>query len=457
MFNFKQLKLVKRCDSDSHSSFVGIRRAADGDLEFRLPQGFDHFPEQDFEQTKRLFFKMYRTFKKFERDNTRDSTDKTPKGKDNAKRQNHAYRFKDAEDNDVILYSKIDLIENILTAYHELALNTLERRVGQDERVDYAKLEQYLHRAVYLPNDVIYIDEMDLPRQTLQYESVTLIHLFCFIVAELYTEMELTTKVRVKELAAYFIQQQLKHEQSLFKEAVFLDTIHQLKTVLHEIDKYTVYKDDDYWRLYEAIELFLYGELDMETPDENGVYWGISNFSAVWEDMCATWAFATQPHIIIYADTNIMFNRKRVANAKSAGYFPIYKKENFNDPFFIEFRGQKRWMRPDLVLSGSYDIFQIYDWKYMKGDCFTSYNKKVQRDVTKQLCYGLPLEKLALKSGLSYGEFIIALNFFIPWFYVEYEENYHYIGDYMEDDVHPTIQIIKGNFSLIQAIYLSHD
>ena len=62
MFNFKTLKLTKRCDSESTNSFVGIRRNENGELEFRLPHGFDDFPENDFDATKEPFFKMYRTF-----------------------------------------------------------------------------------------------------------------------------------------------------------------------------------------------------------------------------------------------------------------------------------------------------------------------------------------------------------------------------------------------------------
>jgi hypothetical protein len=154
----------------------------------------------------------------------------------------------------------------------------------------------------------------------------------------------------VQELAHRFSEQHLSHEESLFNEETFETTIRTLKGVLDDIDKRTAYKDEDYWRLYDAIETFLYGELDMEKPDELGTFWGISNFSSVWEDMCATWAFANYKDLIVYADTNIIFKGKRIANAKSANYFPIYKKEDFDDPFFIEFRGKKRWMRPDLVM-----------------------------------------------------------------------------------------------------------
>ncbi len=349
MFDFKTLKLCSPEQDGSFSSFVGIRRN-NKELEFRLPRGFSEFPSNNFDETKRLFFRMYSTFRKFERDNTSLKLDERAAGKDNISMQSNGYRFKDKESNDVILYSKITLIENLLEAYRDLALDVIERRIGQDEKVDYSKIEHYLHKAVYLPNDVIFIDEMDLTRQTLQYEAMKLIDLFCFILTELQAELEQETDTRVQELAHRFSEQHLSYDQSLFVEETFEITIQTLKNVLDDVDKRTVYKDDDYWRLYEAIELFLYGELEMEKPQENGIFWGINNFSSIWEDMCATYAFAT--FNVIYADTNIVFNGEYIANAKSAGYFPIFKKPDFNDLFFIEFRGKKRWMRPDLIHSG---------------------------------------------------------------------------------------------------------
>jgi hypothetical protein len=466
MFNFKTLKLTKRCDSESTNSFVGIRRNENGEVEFRLPHGFDDFPENDFEATKDLFFKMYRTFKKFERDNWRhNSLDTRSAGKDQVQKEKDGYRFKNKEDNDVVLYSKIALIENLLAVYRDLALDQMERRIGADEKVDYSKIDRYLDRAIYLDKHVIYIDEMDLPRQTLRYESTTLIDLFCFIVTELQNELEQDIEPRVQELAHRFSEQHLSHEESLFNEETFETTIRTLKGVLDDIDKCTAYKDEDYWRLYEAIETFLYGELDMDNPHEDGTFWGISNFSSVWEDMCATSYFANEFYTsnIVYADTNILFNGKRVANAKSAGYFSIYKKENFNDPFFIEFRGKKRWMRPDMVVGRWANIpinlnefsdvafLDLFDWKYMDESSFITHNQKIQTDVIKQLCYELAFQK---NSSCSSIDPAIENTFVIPWF-GESEE----IG---VDKLHSNLKnnglnVLKLDFLETQQIYLTHD
>ncbi|MDP3008651.1 MAG: hypothetical protein Q8N30_06235 [Methylococcales bacterium] len=394
MFNFKELKLDRRESTDNLSSFVGIRRN-NNELEFRLPKGFEEFPDNDFDATKQLFFRMYRTFKKFEQNNSSLSLDEKSAGKDNIETKGNAYLFKDKEDNEVLLYSKISVIENLLDAYKDLALDVIERRVGRDEKIDYSKIDQYLHKAIYLPNDVIYLDEMDLPRHTLHYDSATLVDLFCFILYELETELEQDSDSRVKDLANRFKEQHLSHEQSLFNEETFETTITVLKDILDEIDKITAYKDEDYWQLYEAIESFLYGELDMQNTHEDGIFWGISNFYQIWEDMCNTYAFANFD--VVYADTNIIFDGKCVANDKSTGY-SIFKKTDFNNPFFVEFRDKKRWMRPDCIhfYSESKDIFSesiiiVTKNKHQNGRLdFDVYLKdKSKKDVYDGFCYNL--------------------------------------------------------------------
>lgn len=345
MFNFKELKLDKRENADNLSSFVGIRRN-NNELEFRLPKGFEEFPDNDFDATKQLFFRMYRTFKKFEQDNSSLSLDERSVGKDNIETKGNAYLFKDKEDNEVLLYSKISVIEKLLEAYQDLELNVIERRIGCDEKIDYSKIDQYLHKAIYLPNDVIHLDEMDLPRQTLHFDSTTLVDLFCLILYELENELEQDSDERVKDLANRFKEQHLSHDQSLFNEETFETTITALKDILDDIDKITAYKDEDYWQLYEAIEAFLYGELDMQNTHEDGVFWGISNFYQIWEDMCNTYAFTNFD--IIYADTNIIYKGDHVANTPESQP-KIFTREDFISPFFVEFRSKKRWIRPDLI------------------------------------------------------------------------------------------------------------
>jgi len=83
----------------------------------------------------------------------------------------------------------------------------------------------------------------------------------------------------------------------------FNETVGILKEALDNIDKNTYYKDADYWQIYEAIEIFLYGEIKPDQTD--GDFWGIKGFSILWEDMCHTFFFKQYQQDILYADTDV--------------------------------------------------------------------------------------------------------------------------------------------------------
>jgi hypothetical protein len=351
MFDFGKLIINRHTDpNESTNSFVGIRRNSDNQLEFSLPLGFESFPENNFNATKDLFFRMYKTFKKFENDRIESSVDKKPASKDNIEKIGNAYAFKDSDDNEIILYSKISLIENLLEAYRDLSLDTIDKNIGRTDQIDYHKIDEYLDKAIYLENDVVYIDEMNLERQVLHYKPNSLISLFCFIIRDLKKELDENVDSRIHELANIFIDRNLSSDQSLFKETTFQSTIATLKEILYDIDKTTAYKDDPYWQLFEAIESFLYDELEMDRTTKDGTFWGINNFFQIWEDMCNTYAFYKLE--IAYADTNITYRGQRVANYQIGGH-RVFKLDSLSYPFYINFRGHTRWMRPDLV---SYSI-----------------------------------------------------------------------------------------------------
>lgn len=360
MFNFNELKLEKRgLDTLSSDSFVGIRRNINGEIVFRLPLGFDEFPEGNFKETKRLFFQMYKVFKKFERDLLQYQVDETPRRRDQISSGGNGFEFEDSEGESTILYSKIRMIEDLLKAHSDLAIYTIEKRLARSDKIDYSKIDKYLHKAIYLPNDVAYIEDMEMPQNIVFYDSNDLVSMFCFILSEVQNELEYEIDERVKGLSEKFREQYLSNSHSLFDEDTFEITITLLKDILEQINRQIAYKDNDYWQVYEAIETFLYGELNFDQQESDGVYWGISNFSAIWEVMCNTYAFQTlhknrqsftQPKIV-YADTgNLILGGKAISNSEF-GSRRIFVDEEFPNPFFIGFNEQKfrRWLRPDMV------------------------------------------------------------------------------------------------------------
>ena len=157
MFNFNELEIVHPNEPNCpRGSFVGIRKDKYlGKMVFTLPKGFDNF-EKSYDNVKKLFFLMYRTFEKFRQ--SHEQIDEKLNSKDNTQINNHqgAYTFTDEDNNETILYSKIDLIERIFKTYQELEIESLIQELGLIEEVDYSKIENYLDKGIYLNNNAIF-------------------------------------------------------------------------------------------------------------------------------------------------------------------------------------------------------------------------------------------------------------------------------------------------------------
>lgn len=347
MFNFAKITLVKQ--REAKDNFVGIRKSAsDKGFEFCLPNGFDDFPDGDFDQIKDLFFRMYRTFNKFERDNRNSDRFNLNKPEyqeqqDQTTLSSGGVTFKTDEGESCVIYSKIKMIEKILSAYDDLSLHSIQRKISRSDKIDYSQIYKYLDRAIYLvEDDIIHIETMDLPRPLLRYESTDLIDLYCFILDEIIQQLEEDAPDNVKSrsqdikfFAQRFKENYLTSNQSIFDKDTYEETINILKETLDHIDNCTYYKDADYWQLYEAIETFLYGELNPQ--QQEGEYWGIKGFSFVWEDMCHTYFFRQSQYFrhtqersityspndwnVCYADTDISLkgyqNPKRTIEEKN--------------------------------------------------------------------------------------------------------------------------------------------
>jgi hypothetical protein len=363
MIGFEKLALV----SGAKDGFVGIRKHskeheiyadkfvykppgfADGnDFAFYLPNGFEGFPKPDpddeevqtfaYNSIRNFFFSMYRAFSKFERDNANtgrlnkqtvdkqeyeDQTIKSPGG----------VSMSNIQGDECILYSKLNSIEKIFHAYSDLAINSLERKMRRTDELDYSRIHHYLDRATYLNDDVIMVDEMNLPKFSLHVESTDLILLYAFILDEVLIQLQediqdspfvevkvadliLSRRQHIRELSETFREKFLSSSQSIFDAVTHQQTLTVLRESLETIDQITPYKDTDYWQLYESIETFLYGQLHAES--EEGDYWGIRGFSLLWEDICHCYYFRTQFEDIRYADCDLPMP-SRGANSKRTG------------------------------------------------------------------------------------------------------------------------------------------
>lgn len=352
MFNFNKLNILKpnevkfSFDEKDYYSFVGIR-PYQGKMTFFLPKGFDNF-NKSYENVKKLFFAMYRTFEKFRQNGEKYSNkflDDTQK--ENIKNNhNGAYIFTDEDNNETILYSKIDLIDNIFKTYQELEIESLIQELGLVEEVDYSKIENYLDKGIFLSNNAIFIENMVGYRNIVRGVPSELIELFCYIYKELASELEQELSEQITEIAFNFSYKYLSPEQSLFSEYSFESTISILKDCLDNIHKTTAYKNYQYWDIYEAVEYFLYGSLEFD-KDSNQGFWGIDNFSYIWEEMCNYMVANHKDYNILYCDSVLPLNQYKKNLTKD--YVWIDKDIIPNNPFYLDFNGLKRWIRPDII------------------------------------------------------------------------------------------------------------
>ncbi len=325
-----------------HYSFVGIERNKEnGNLEFWLPLGFEDFPENNFLELKNFFFKMYRTFSIYikkkeyreleegkERDTHRDGFYESRGG----------FGLENQDKDEIVLYSKINALNQVIEGYDELKISSLEKKRKRTDEIDYSQIHKYMHKAIYLDNDVVYVDEMNLSKSIIIQTSPPLLQLFSFIFTEIKKELQEfdTIPDKAYELADIFKETYLQSDSTLFgSEEILNQNIAIMKEVLEEIEINTVYKDDDYWHFFDAVESFLYSE----KSEENGIYWGISNFYDIWEDMCQTYFMNNEPF-----KNNALF-------ADIKGRLVDFEKL-VNNPFEISLNKEHtiRNLKPDLVL-----------------------------------------------------------------------------------------------------------
>ncbi|MEO0042994.1 MAG: hypothetical protein RL329_2442, partial [Bacteroidota bacterium] len=331
--------IVFKIANDANYSFVGLKRGSGNELEFWLPKGFENFERTaDFEKTKTFFFKMYRTFQVYKRQ-------KSPTAdRDGVVESENGFNFKNDNYDEIIFYGKLKALDKVLDGYDELRIDALEKKEMSSNQIDYSKIHKYMYQAIYLDDDVIYLDEMNIAKNMLVQTSPSIIQLFCFIYTEVKNELEALEIVPPKaiELAAKFKQTYLQPNSCLFAADTFADTLHLIKAVFDNINDKTTYKDEDFWHFYDAIEVFLNGE---EQYDDEGIYFGVNQFYDVWEDMCQTYMVKNSKDEILFADGHNIDKFKTV--------HPFKLKMNG--------KGRERQIKPDLVL-------QLHGIEYFTDD-----------------------------------------------------------------------------------------
>ena len=372
MFDISKIRFMNDTERGYDTySFVGLQKnKKTGELEFWLPLGFDDFPKH-FEGTKKFFFQIYRTFQIYRDRKLANNQDSLKEFLTNDRdgifeQKEGGFSFINNKDNtETVFYGKLNALDKILQGYDELRIASLEKKQVRSHQIDYSKIYKYMHQAVFLEGDVIYLDEMNISKNIILQESPTIVQMFCFIYTEIKTELEEIDSVanRVLELSDQFKEKHLHPQGGLFAEDTFADTIETLKILLDEIETKTTYKDEDFWHFYEAVEAFLYGE---KQDDNTGIYFGISSFADVWEDMCQSYMLAQSEiqETVLFADVDgFLKNRKHLGLPEI-----LPKNETDLNPFVLKMDNsqKERYLRPDLVaIQRSKSESQVFEYKQL--------------------------------------------------------------------------------------------
>lgn len=346
MFNLNKLDIIKGDQRDTCKySFVGIERNSDNRLEFWLPLNFSDFPSNDKDYVRKFFFRMYKTMRVFTERNKRSSNYST-NDRDGVIQANGGLRISYADQDDIICYGKITMLEAILLSFDEMSIASIIRKNVNYGDIKYEKIERHLEKSIFSYEDhSFYINDNISERNVVGMNASTIVEMFCFIYTEIKKELQEEKEVQneIIHLSLSFKEKHLTSTSSLFGES-FESTIVVLKQTLDDICRTTSYKDQDFWVLFDAVEKFLYGEF---FPDDNtGEFWGINNFWAIWEDMCQYYLFSTEKENIAYADSSL-YGQEPVNGSKK-----IYLNRNIlpTNIFYLEYQDQRRYLFPDAVL-----------------------------------------------------------------------------------------------------------
>lgn len=404
MFDFTKLHLIKGKERDSKPfSFVGIiKNTSNNNLEFWLPHGFDLFPEDSYVDLKNLFFLLYKILKKFDSDKSKNFRDGKESGNNN-----ESFKLNYQDNRDVIFYSKISMLDNIIDSFDELSIYSIINNSKKTEDIDLSKIDKYMDKCIYLKGDLMYIESMYIPKKLINNYPTNLIEMFCYVYFEIKKELneDKSIKNEISYLANSFRDRYLKSKNSLFDEENFQETIIILKNLLSDINKKTLYKSPNYWVFYDALENFLYGDMDFS----GDIFWGISDFSSVWEEMCLSYIFVKKKEKNLFYNEKILYADSFTYKNQYIGNHPVYIEKSFENPFYLHDlkSGLKRYYRPDCVLLKENNYKEFIEAKYLKD----IYGLKVTKvSATSLVDIKLSLDKTkAKKHKISFMLFVSRL------------------------------------------------
>lgn len=344
MFDLSKLKIRKRSASDRSSySFVGVRKdPLSGELEFWMPQGFEDFPSTDFDQVVKYFFLIYGSVRKFAKVRGLLDDKRTPQ-RDGFFARSSSVVITLAEGGESLTFTKLSVLEDLVNSFDEMVLAAIiaKQRPGPLQQLD--KIHLHMDRAVFLPDHSFMLDAIPSQRLEVEDGASALIGMFSYVYVELISRIDPAEQIHpeIRARAMSFQEEHLAATAGLFEQGSFQTVIAILKEQLESIHRRTSYKDADYWRLFDALEFFLYG--DVLASNASGMeVWGVSDFFPIWEEMCIA---VLEEHYSQGPEFKVYYTDKNRSRTGSMG------QSEFKDdyPFVLRYKDEKRRIYPDFV------------------------------------------------------------------------------------------------------------
>jgi len=322
-----------------------MRRSSDRSVaEFYLPQGFEGFPDDDYEQIVEMFFLLYRVLRRFAGDRGLRDDRRLPR-REGFFAQPAQIVLTDASDEQVtISFAKLNAFECIIESFDEMILAAVISKTRTVPPNDVRRLHVDLNRALFNRDDTLFFESSVGQRMELEDGAQSLAGLFCFVYLEMVRRLdpERVVHPEVRSRSDRFSEEHLPENRDLFGFTAHAEVVPVLKDLLEKIHRTTAYKDDDYWALYEVLEFLLYRD-ELAEGDTGTPIWGVTDFYPVWEEMghsVIREIYRNEPNgRIVYSDC---------ARLKSLASSPNEFGEEY--PFFFDFGGTRRRMYPDAVL-----------------------------------------------------------------------------------------------------------
>lgn len=361
MIDFEALECVS-----AKGASVGIGVDESAPNTFCLPIGYKT-DGIDADRKKQYFFELYKLLKSYVKKNKLDEIGALEnKNRGGMCPQNKGYglQVKDSQE-EVLLYTKINFLDSILDSFDPHAIQNVANRQAYSDEFQFEDALNHIDEAVFLKGGAFIVDEAIVSKKQVLIEPSEIALMFCFIYIDVKSQMGEVEEVSVVycNLAQKFQELHLFPQASLFES----DTFKQVKAILKErlelVDLYTSLKDDDYWKLRDAIYVFLYGN-----PIEEGGYWGIKKFWPIWEDLCFEAVSNSEiAENVFMAD----IERKGLFNSIDGSHNLVkeierrkivYKGKKDDYPFYFEQNANKKTIYPDLCLQFAYSNFNKKDY-----------------------------------------------------------------------------------------------